>query len=284
MTITEQQIFTPAIIFFDIDDTLSRDGILAEHNKSTLEQLAKTEIKVVIATGRAKPMLPEDIIDLHDSGVIDAIICMNGQYSFTKNAQQDQKIKHYPLSKAQAKLIVDICQQQDIIYKFESTTHIGWSGNSPRHELLRKLIDENHHFMIDPDFYKANDVYQCSVFFEGDNEQLAPVNFADYGLKLVHWHAMGADILPIEASKARAVKDICDYYEVSPADCMAFGDGNNDIEMFELVGCPVAMADGAEILKQTALAHNGKVTGSIEENGIQTALTEYGVFNDDSGN
>lgn len=30
----------PKVIFFDIDDTLSRNGIIAAHNKATLEALA----------------------------------------------------------------------------------------------------------------------------------------------------------------------------------------------------------------------------------------------------
>ena len=43
---------TPKIIFFDIDDTLSRAGIIAEHNQATLETLADSDVKLVISTGR----------------------------------------------------------------------------------------------------------------------------------------------------------------------------------------------------------------------------------------
>lgn len=75
---------TPKIIFFDIDDTLSRNGIIAEHNKTTLEELAGTDIKLVISTGRSKAILPADILALLEADVLDAIICMNGQYSFDK--------------------------------------------------------------------------------------------------------------------------------------------------------------------------------------------------------
>ena len=79
------KISIPKIIFFDIDDTLSRSGVIAEHNKATLEQLAKTDIKLVISTGRSKAILPADILALLDAGILDAIICMNGQYSFDNN-------------------------------------------------------------------------------------------------------------------------------------------------------------------------------------------------------
>lgn len=269
--------FTPKIIFFDIDDTLSRNGILAEHNKTTLEQLASTDIKVVIATGRAMPVIPYDIIELHDNRIIDAIICMNGQYIFKKDGNQNQLIKHYPLTMQQAESIVSICQEENTLYKFESTTHIGWSGDSQRDKRIRELINENHHFIIDPTFYQNHEVYQCSVFFD-DNDKMEHIDFNKYGLKLVHWHAIGADILPIEASKARAVKDICTYYGISPTDCMAFGDGYNDIEMFQLVGYPVAMGDGADQLKEVAINNGGMITDSIEDRGIQNALTKIGLL------
>ena len=69
------------------------------------------------------------------------------------------------------------------------------------------------------------------------------VDFAKDDLKLVHWHHIGADILPIEASKARGITDVCSYYGVKASECMAFGDGMNDLEMFDLVGYAVAMGD-----------------------------------------
>ncbi len=92
------RVATPKIIFFDIDDTLSRNGIIAEHNKATLEQLAKTDIKLVIATGRSKAIIPDDILALLDDNILDAIICMNGQYSFNKDGLI-RVITLYPLSK-----------------------------------------------------------------------------------------------------------------------------------------------------------------------------------------
>lgn len=277
----------PKIIFFDIDDTLSRNGIIAEHNKSTLQQLAKTDIKVVIATGRAKIMIPTDIMDLYEQGVIDAIICMNGQYTFNKTPIKSDKehsdkedksnaiISHYPLTNKQAQMTIELCKDEAVVYKFESATAMGWSEEHPE---LKKLLTSQYEYIVDPEMYKTQAVYQCSVFFANDEDRLEHIDFGKYDLKLVHWHEIGADILPINASKARAIKDVCQYYAVSPTDCMAFGDGYNDLEMFELVGYPVAMGDGAENLKQCAIEHGGVVTGSIENRGIQAVLEGFDIL------
>ena len=273
-------LFAPKIIFFDIDDTLSRDGIIAPHNQATLEALAATDIKLVIATGRAKPMLPEDILDLFARGVIDAIICMNGQYSFrngvdsSENGEEPNEvsnevvIKHYPLTLPQAEQIVQICQQEQVVYKLDSTDYIAWSV---AHERIKAMMVERSYFIVDPHFYKANEVYQCSVIFNSLTDKMQHIDFAQYGLKLVHWHNRGADIIPADASKARAVQDVCDYYNIDVKDAMAFGDGLNDLEMFDLVGCSVAMGDGQPALIERA----DWVTGSIEEFGIQAVLDKF---------
>ena len=255
---------TPKIIFFDIDDTLSRSGVIAEHNKATLEQLADTDIKLVISTGRSKAILPEDILALLDADILDAIICMNGQYSFDKKG----RISHYPLSDEQTDKIVRLCQQSDLIHKFDSATHIAWSDENDR---LREFNAITPNSILDPEYYKSNIVYQCSVFFNNQQEKMQDIDFAQYDLKLVHWHQIGADILPIEASKARGIKDVCEYYAVDVSECMAFGDGMNDLEMFDLVGFAVAMGDAQPALIERA----DFVTGTIEEYGIQAVLEPF---------
>ena len=261
-----QALPVPKIIFFDIDDTLSRNGIIAAHNQATLEALAKTDIKLVISTGRSKAILPADILALLEADILDAIICMNGQYSFDNKGL----ISHYPLSSEQADKIVQLCQTSQLIHKFDSATHIAWSGENER---LRDFNAKTPNSIIDPDYYKTNTVYQCSVFFNNQEEKMQDIDFAQDDLKLVHWHHIGADILPANASKARGIKDVCQYYGVDASECMAFGDGLNDLEMFDLVGYAVAMGDAQPALIERA----DFVTGTIEERGIQSVLEQFHI-------
>ena len=261
-----QALPVPKIIFFDIDDTLSRNGIIAEHNQATLEALSKTDIKLVISTGRSKAILPADILALLKADILDAIICMNGQYSFDNKGL----ISHYPLSSEQADKIVQLCQTSQLIHKFDSATHIAWSGENER---LRDFNAKTPNSIVDPLYYQSNPVYQCSVFFNNQEEKMQDIDFAQDDLKLVHWHHIGADILPANASKARGIKDVCQYYGVDARECMAFGDGLNDLEMFDLVGYAVAMGDAQPALIERA----DFVTGTIEERGIQSVLEQFHI-------
>ncbi|WP_296193288.1 MULTISPECIES: HAD family hydrolase [unclassified Psychrobacter] len=264
--IMNQALPVPKVIFFDIDDTLSRNGIIAAHNQATLEALAKTDIKLVISTGRSKAILPADILALLEADVLDAIICMNGQYSFDNKGL----ISHYPLSAEQADKIVQLCQTSQLIHKFDSATHIAWSGENER---LRDFNAKTPNSIVDPLYYQSNPVYQCSVFFNNQFDKMQDIDFSQDDLKLVHWHHIGADILPIEASKARGITDVCQYYGVDANECMAFGDGMNDLEMFDLVGYAVAMGDAQPAL----IARADFVTGTIEERGIQSVLEQFHI-------
>lgn len=263
------------LIFFDIDDTLSRKGNIASFHIPLLKSLSAQGIKLVIATGRGRAMLPKDVMALFYEGILDAIICMNGQYSFTQAHKQsnyaDNIISHYPLSSKQAQTMVDICKRNDVIYKFDSSQFIGWGQNSK----LSKMTANNPHFIVAPDFFKHNDVYQCSVFFkEGDKNKDLNTNLCELDLKLVHWHSTGGDLLPNQASKARGVKDVCAHFNIDIQNTIAFGDGMNDIEMFQVVGTSVAMGDAKLELKEQA----SLVTGTIEKLGIQRALEKLGVL------
>lgn len=264
-TPNQNPITTPKIIFFDIDDTLSRNGEIAPHNKATLEALAKTDIKLVISTGRSKPILPLDILALLEAEVLDAVICMNGQYSF----DNERVISDYPLSSEQATTIAELCRSSNLVYKFDSATHVVWSDEhmwqTTYHDRIKSCS------MIDPDYCRFNTVYQCSVFFNDQDDKMQAVNFAGHNLKLVHWHEIVGDILPIDASKARGILDVCAHFGVDATECMAFGDGLNDLEMFDLVGYSVAMGDAKPELKEKA----NLVTGTIEEYGIQSVVNQF---------
>ena len=55
---------------------------------------------------------------------------------------------------------------------------------------------------------------------------------------------------------------------------MAFGDGENDIEMLRFVGVGVAMGNGGDAVKAAA----DYVTDAVDEDGIAKALRHFGLI------
>ena len=63
------------------------------------------------------------------------------------------------------------------------------------------------------------------------------------------------------SSKGAGVMAVCKRLGIDPADCVAIGDADNDVSMFDVVGCPIAMQHGSEM----ARAHACETTASVNE-------------------
>ena len=60
------------------------------------------------------------------------------------------------------------------------------------------------------------------------------------------------ELLPLGASKGDGVQKFLEYEGIDPSKVMAFGDGENDIEMLKLVGLGVSMGNARTIVKNVA--------------------------------
>ena len=69
------------------------------------------------------------------------------------------------------------------------------------------------------------------------------------------------DLTPSGVSKALGVRAVCERLGIDPKDCIALGDSNNDVEMFDLVGHPIAM----EWASEAAKAHAAETTSSVAD-------------------
>lgn len=72
------------------------------------------------------------------------------------------------------------------------------------------------------------------------------------------------DMMPAGVNKATALTVVLERLEIDPADVIAFGDAENDVEMLKLVGCPIAKADGAPGALDCALYITDDVVASLD--------------------
>lgn len=79
------------------------------------------------------------------------------------------------------------------------------------------------------------------------------------------------EVLPSEASKGRALQALLDHCGLGPENCIAIGDGINDLEMISLAGLGVAVANADERLKAAA----DHVTTNPRERGVFEALMRW---------
>ena len=116
--------------------------------------------------------------------------------------------------------------------------------------------------------------FQLIAFFKPDQE--AKIMEELPGCEAMRWTSLFTDIVPAGGNKQVGMKKILEYYGIRSEECMAFGDGGNDIPMLQYAGIGVAMGNARPEVQQVA----NFVTSSVDDNGIVFALKHFGILQD----
>ncbi|WP_433595617.1 Cof-type HAD-IIB family hydrolase [Lysinibacillus xylanilyticus] len=253
------------IVFFDVDGTLVNyeDGRIEESTRNAIEQLKSKGIHIVVATGRPLSMCQ----DLRNVG-IETFITANGAYV----KHQDQVIHKIPVAKEivqEVKAFADE-NKQSLSFFTEQL-----SMNNVQEEKTFKAMQETLSLLEFPDINEdisAQEIYLMCLYGDEDIEKKYTSKFPHLLFK--RWHPYITNVLQHDVSKSIAVQAVLDYFDVSPEEALAFGDGDNDIDMLEQVGFGIAMGNGSEALKKVA----DYVTKKSTEDGIDFALRELQII------
>lgn len=253
-------------VFFDIDDTLRdvKTGYMPESIKRVFAELKKKGILTGIASGRAIYGVVPEIRELQP----DYFITVNGAVVLDKRYQE---VYADPMPKELLERYVAWTKEVGIAYGFTGKDKPIVSERSSRvDEALAPIYGLAD---VAPDFYQTQAVYHMWTFAENEAELVLPEQLAAE-LRLVRWHPYSSDVLKLETSKASGLTHFLAATGLKAENILFFGDGPNDLEMFEAVGLKVAMGNAVPELKAKA----DYVTKNIEEDGIAHALEELGMM------
>ena len=243
------------IIFFDIDGTMLPFGAprLPVRMVETLHRLRQRGIIVCIATGRTPVTVPQ-----FEGVEFDAYMTFNGSLCYDKKGE----------------IFSDPIAQEDVHKIISNAAAIGRPvGIATRDRLSANGADQDledyyaiARLKLEPtaDFEQISntEVYQIMMGCREDEYSAILKNVE--GAKIVSWWDRAADIIPAMGGKGRGVEKMLAYYGLDRSQSMAFGDGNNDLEMLQAVGVGVAMENASDQLKAVAADH----CGSVDEDGI----------------
>ena len=253
------------IIFFDIDDTLrnSKNGFIPSTIPTIFKQLREKEILTGIATGRGIFGVVPEIKALKP----DFFVTLNGAYIEDKKGNVVYSNK---IAKDKVEDYITWTKEVGIDYGLVGS-HA--AKLSRRTEMINQAIDPIYPDLeVDPDFYQKEDIYQMWTFEDQGDDLTLPESLAST-LRMVRWHEHSSDVVPISGSKAAGVAKVVDQLGLKPENVMVFGDGLNDLELFDFAGISVAMGVSHEKIKEKA----DYITKTLEEDGIFDALEGFGM-------
>lgn len=250
------------IAFFDIDGTLIdiEKKYITDKMLETLHRLQDSGVRICIATGRAPMELPEI------KGVdFDAFLTYNGSCCYTNDGQT---IFSNPIHPEDVHTILRNAAELGRPVMLATRNRLAANGRDK--DLVDYAAIANIEVNVADDFEEVQNetIYQLMI---GGREDIHAKLLKDvHNAKIAAWWDRAMDIIPANGGKGVAVEKMLEYYRLDKSEAIAFGDGNNDIEMLNAVGTGVAMENGSDRLKAVATT----VCGSCAEDGIYHYCTE----------
>ncbi|MBU9675214.1 Cof-type HAD-IIB family hydrolase [Planococcus sp. CP5-4] len=256
---------TYKIVFFDIDGTLKdyHENSISKSTKVAISELKRKGIKLVAATGRPLSMCDE----IRDLG-IELFVTSNGGY-VTHGKEVIHKV---PLDSVILQEVMAFAQTEKHALSFYTEELTMTDVRDPRIlAALKETLSLHEYPMVNPLIHEK-EVFLLCLFAD---EEMTDKYIQQFPHLTFHrWHPYIVNVLDREVSKSAAIESVLDNFGLDPSEAIAFGDGNNDIDMLEVVGLGIAMGNGSDRLKAAA----DFVTKTAADGGIEYALREFQII------
>lgn len=271
----------------DLDGTLLDEiEYVGEKNLQSLQELQKHGYTIVIATGR--PF--SSIEGLHLQEFNPYAITLNGSQIYTP---EKQLCHSSPLTNEQTSKIYSYCEERDVTYLVYTDRDVYLYRPKKFMDVLYHMAKLHSH--SEAEFIKnlqfAFDQHADVPLF--DNAIKQRITLGDetvYKVEICHYDqdvfkAMEAqldDSLSVSSSwptnreitsanvhKGSALIKLCEILNCNIQDCVAIGDGRNDLELLQTAGYSIAMGNAKDFLKE----HCDYITSNCNDSGVADAVT-----------
>lgn len=268
-------------LFCDMDGTLlNSESKITKSTAGALRAAKDRGVTVVIATGKARPAAMDALGSMGLTGDT-GVVTLSSPGVFLQGLRvygNCGSIVHNAL------LPKDVCEDAFEFAQKHSLALIGFSGDRCVTLLDHPLVEKLHTRFYEPRATVLSSFEE--LIEEAPIQKLLFYDTVDGIKKFIRPYWSDAverratvtqavedmlEILPHGASKGVGVRILLDHLGVAVEEIMAIGDGENDLEMIEMAGWGVAMANGSN--KTLAVAN--AVVKSNDEDGVAEAIERF---------
>ncbi|WP_145328804.1 Cof-type HAD-IIB family hydrolase [Paenibacillus xylanexedens] len=251
-------------VFLDVDGTLlsEKDRSLSKDTEESIRRLIQKRIHIILVTGR-----PHQLCEKFKHLGIDTVISANGALVTCRGEIIHKSI----LSSTMVREFSHFAASQGHALSY-FTESLGMNGTCRTDHRVTDALRETLGLMEYPDQTMTLDEEIYCMCLYANEEETNQYKERFPSLRFVRFHPYVCNVLEAgEVSKSVAAQIVLTHLNIRREETMAFGDGENDIDLLTYVGVSVAMGNGGERVKQSA----DYVTRKASEDGITHALRHY---------
>lgn len=277
------------IAFLDVDGTILEHGsVIAPSTVSAIRQARENGHLVWLCTGRSAGDIHPDVLAIGFDGAI-----TNGGAYATRG---DDTLAAHPMPRADVELLERYFDAHGIHYFLQTHGGVFASpGMGPVMSEYRRARHAERAAELKAQGLPAEQPLwrEPRPVAEVDRDAVAKAVFVSPSIDTVAHAAAelgsGFHVIPgsiplpggsngeigqAGVTKGSAILEVLEVLGIDRMDAIGIGDSWNDVEMFEVVGSPVAMGNAVPALQQLA----GRVTTAVLEDGVHNAFRELGLI------
>ena len=268
------------ILAFDLDGTLLDDSKqIPQDNIDAIKRAAARGVQIVPATGRIYKGIPDELKSLP---FMRWFITANGSYLY--DAIKDKAAARAEIPAEEAVAFYEYADTLGVLYDcyqdnwgYMTADMLKVAPGIIPDPGVRKLITGLRAPVPELKAYlreKGTGVQKLQLYFT-DMQQRArmleelPERFPNLAFSTSM--PFNIEVNALTATKGQCLMSLCRILDVEAKDSMALGDGTNDLDMLELAGIGIAMANAAPALLEAA----DYVTASNNEAGFARAVERF---------
>ena len=263
------------LIALDLDGTLlTPEKTISGKTRNALIELQKQGIKLILASGRPTPGLFNEAKKLKMNEYYGYLLSYNGA---ALHVYDSMEVLHcQTLTRDQAHRIIEHGHKYSQMTMMTYNDHTLLCENVsayrvlPEAKMCRIGVEQvqNLHMAMSFDPYKFLFAIEPEKMNELEEEFKKP--FEDE-LSMVLSTPYYMEVMNKGISKGKTLHKLLDILHLKPENLMAFGDGQNDLEMLKMAGTSVCMGNGDPLCKEIA----DFVTLRNDEDGIAHAIEHF---------
>lgn len=264
-------------IVIDLDGTLLNDEHqVSERNKQVIQKAMAQGIKVIIATGKtrtsAEPIIKE--LNLDTPGVfVQGLIIYNADGTVRQEHKLDGAVARQVIQFAESQgfEVIAYSGGRLVCRRLEEEVEEIATFGEPMPEAIGSLINQVNTVKMNKLIIVGGNKRKTKALRWQLEQQLdGKVSFTDGGV------LTSLEILPKGTNKGQGVKTLLRQLGANPENVMGIGDAENDVEMLQTVGFPIAVENASEKTKAVA----EEVVASNNNDGVAEAIERFVLVED----
>ncbi len=270
------------LLFFDIDGTLCMPGEApTERTISAIRRARAQGNRCFLSTGRNITSIPQPVGEIGFDGYItNAGATAQVGEELLLSVPIAPELLEYTMEQFQKNRACCVLQTNRGNYCDYSQIDRVWERRPPEIdayvEFTNRLLDvrELSRRLPDEAVYKICFYTPDEAGYHRLRRSLSPYySFTMFDNLFDSITLISGEVNQLCVDKGRALNAFCAHFGMDPADCVAFGDSTNDLEMIRGAGIGVAMANAQPEVKQYA----DLIAPPCQQDGVAQVLEQMGL-------